>query len=208
MFNPMRHAIGALPYYALNFCDADTGDVTPRRKGLIRPEASETFVLPIRQSFVRDARLMPGTTRMLCLLAGWAGNGHAIETTLGILGRHLSRSERQIQRYLKDAAEEGYLIVTKVANRLGYIIGLRIRINPASIFAPRKSRDTARVQRAAVPGSEPEEGTCAPVSRRNQAPTQESDTNKNNIIFNRDASAFDEKLRAMCERNGIPYHID
>ncbi len=204
MFHPMTHVMGALPYY-LNAYNSDTGGVMPRRKGLIRPEASETFVLPLRQSFIRDPRVMPGTTRMLCLLAGWAGHGKAIETTLGILGRHLGRSERQIQRYLKDAAEEGYLYVTKVANRMGYIVGLRIKINPASIFAPaRKPKpapDTGRGEMRIKP-SHPS------VTRRNQDTTQESDTNKN-IIFNKgEDDPFTQKLRALCERNAIPYAME
>ena len=85
-----------------------------RRKSLDRPQDNGTFVLPIRQSFVRDARLMPGTLRLLALLAGWKGTQVGpLETTQRILGRHLNRSTRQIYRYLKDAMQEGYLTYKK-----------------------------------------------------------------------------------------------
>ena len=200
MLNPLNHALGALPFYALGPNPAVTGCDTPRRKALMRPEASATFVLPLKQSLFRDARVMPGTTRMLCLLAGWAGHGRPIETTLSVLGRHLGRSERQIQRYLKDAAEEGYLFVTKVANRLGYIVGLRIRLNPAAIYANRKTEAERGEKRGRGAQSRPQ-------TRRNQATTQESDTNEKIIISMDSDDAFDRKLRSICERNGIPHTL-
>lgn len=209
MLSPLTHVLGTLSYYALAYCNADTCDVTPRRKGLIRPEASETFVLPIRQSFVKDARLMPGTTRMLCLLAGWAGTGRPVETTLGILAKHLGRSERQIQRYLKDAAEEGYLYWTKVANRLGYIIGLRIKLIPAAIFAPRKAtRDAApkrEIVREQPRGIRWAEQPGAPFERRNPATTDTSDTNEKILISKDPTDPWHARMRAICERNGIAY---
>ena len=49
---------------------------------------------------------MPGTLRMLALLAGWAGHGAPLDTNLSVIGKHLGRSARQVQRYLKDAAEK------------------------------------------------------------------------------------------------------
>ena len=138
MLKPISFSLGALPYYPTPEAPSGTG---PARKRLLRPETSRTFVKPLRQSLFKDARLMPGTLRLLCLLAGWQGAGRPIETTLGALARQLQRSERQIQRYIKDAAEEGYLFCSKVANRLGYIVGLRLRINPAAVYAPKREAE-------------------------------------------------------------------
>ena len=52
---------------------------------------------------------MDSTARMVSLLAGWAGQGTAIETTQGIIARHIGKSVRQVQRMLLDAWREGYL---------------------------------------------------------------------------------------------------
>ena len=73
--------------------------------------------------------------RMLSLIAGWAGTRTpaVIETTQGILGKHLGRSTRQIYRYLQDAMEEGYLLYSYTSNRLGYITGIKIWLNFSAI---------------------------------------------------------------------------
>lgn len=172
-----------LPFYV----PLKAGD-GPRRKQRMRPEASRTFVKPLRQSLFQDARLMPGSVRLIALLAGWAGHGRAIETNLGTLARHLGRSVRQVQRYLQDAMEEGYLRVTRTANRMGMITGLRIAVNRASVFAQDR-----------------EENTMA--GRKNPARTQKADIKTNTYISLNEASDFDQSLKAICERNAIPYQI-
>ena len=101
----------------------------PRRYFLERPEDNGTYVLPIKQSFVKDARLMPGTRIMLALLTGWAGTGKPLQLTQGTLAKHLRRSVRQVYRYLKDAAREGYLRYAYTKNRLGMITGLQIYLS-------------------------------------------------------------------------------
>ncbi|GGG37303.1 hypothetical protein GCM10011344_42650 [Dokdonia pacifica] len=102
------------------------GANVPKRYFYQRPEDKGSFILPLKQSFVKDARLMPGTRCMLALLVGWAGKGRDLRTTQGALGRHLGRSVRQIFRYLKDAAREGYLTYNYTKNRIGAIIGIKI----------------------------------------------------------------------------------
>lgn len=164
-----------------------------RRKGLIRPPSSSTFVRPLRQSFVKDARLAPGTTRMLCLLAGWGGDGEAICTTLGVIAKHLQRSPRQIQRYPRDAAEEGYLFWCKTANRLGYVTGLKIWINASALFAPDRKRPKREK---------------ASEDRRKLATTDVSDTKTSLYINRTNPDAFDRKLREICDRNGVPYVLE
>jgi hypothetical protein len=107
-------------------------DITdlPRRYFFQRPAADKgSYVLPLRQSFIKDARLMPGTRIMLALLVGWAGTGRPLETTQPTLAKHLQRSVRQVFRYLKDAAREGYLRYAYTKNRLGMITGLKIYLS-------------------------------------------------------------------------------
>lgn len=205
MLKPISFSLGALPYYPTSDAPFGTG---PARKRLMRPELSRTFVKPLRQSLFKDARLMPGTLRLLCLLAGWQGAGRPIETTLGALARQLQRSERQIQRYIKDAAEEGYLVCSKVANRLGYIVGLRLRINPAAVYAPKREEggnhprrnDTARY-------AAPDTRRDGSESRRNPATTDMSDTKENIYIIKDDTDDFGRSLQLICERNNLRYAL-
>ena len=76
---------------------------------------------------------MPMTRLMLTLLAGWAGQGGSIETTVGIIGKHLQRSRRQVFRYLKDALEEGYLTYSKTKCRMGLYTGIKLWLNFGAI---------------------------------------------------------------------------
>jgi hypothetical protein len=101
----------------------------PRRYFFERPKDNGAYVLPIRQSFIKDARLMPGTRCMLALLTGWAGRGEPLQTTEGTIAKHLRRSVRQVFRYLQDAAREGYLRYAYTKNRMGMITGLKIYLS-------------------------------------------------------------------------------
>lgn len=101
----------------------------PKRYFYQRQPDKGLFVLPIKQSFVKDARLMPGTRCMLSLLVGWAGKGRALETTQRVIGKHLGRCARQVKRYLDDAIREGYLTYNYTKNRLGMITGIKIFLN-------------------------------------------------------------------------------
>ncbi len=105
----------------------------PRRKNMVAPFDKGTFVKPVKQCFVKNPRTMPMTRIMLALLTGWAGQGGCIETTVGIIGKHLSRCRRQVFRYLKDAVEEGYLSYTKTKDRIGRYTGIKIWLNFAAI---------------------------------------------------------------------------
>ena len=136
----------------------------PKRKSLDKSLDNGTFVLPLKQSFIRDARIMPGTMRMLALLAGWVGKGDraVIDTTKGILGKHLGRGVRQIYRYLQDAMEEGYLLYACTKNRLGYITGIKIWLNTGPI------RKTSNTKTSKNP--------------RNLDRTQRADTNEKYIL--------------------------
>lgn len=127
-------SIRALQTHANGFGFAETTDEQPRRKTLTAPPGDGSFVKPVKQSFVKNARLMPGTRIMLAVLAGWAGRGGPIETTLGIIARHVARSPRQVQRYIKDAIEEGYLRTSYVKDRIGRITGLRVHLTRFAIF--------------------------------------------------------------------------
>ena len=137
----------------------------PKRKSLEAPIDNNTFVKPIKQSFVKNPRMMPMTRVMLTLLSGWAGKGGVLETTTGIIAKHLSRCRRQVFRYLKDAMEEGYLSYTRTKDRIGRYTGIRIWLNfPAIRYTYRKVQ---------------------PKAAEKLAMTLTSDTNKKHI-YNRD----------------------
>ena len=178
--------------WALAYADNPSAFGLPQRKGALRPQPSSAFVLPVRQDFVRDPRLMPGTTRMLMLLAGWSGRVPDIHTTLGTIAKHLGRSIRQVQRYVKDAAEEGYLYYGYRKDRLGYITGLKIRLNPSAIFASKRTLPKPKKIK-----TRPE----------NRAATLVSDTNENSIFYKAEIDDWDRKMMAMMDRNKIPYRL-
>ena len=83
----------------------------PKRKRLEITQTNNAFVKPVKQDFVRNARLMPGTRCMVLMLLGWAGKEQALETTIGIIAKHIGRSARQVHRYLQDAIEEGLYLI-------------------------------------------------------------------------------------------------
>ena len=186
-------SLKTLPYFVPPTFD-DLGSRGPVRKTLRRPPTSHAFVAPMRQSFIKDARLMPGTRCMIALLAGWGGDGRPVDTTLGAIGKHLGRSARQVHRYMRDAAEEGYLHVRQITNRMGYITGLRITLCKAAIFAPKKKQ--------AAPDRRRE---LAPQSGRKQAMTQEADINPTIYLNPETSDPFELKLMAICKRNDLAY---
>lgn len=132
------------------------GACVPKRYFYQKPEDKGTYVLPLKQSFVKDARLMPGTRCLLALLVGWAGKGRDLRTTQGVLGKHIGRSIRQVRRYLKDAAREGYLTYNYTKNRIGAITGIKIFLAFDLLRPTLKKNDK---------------------NRRNQDRTHRSDTN-------------------------------
>lgn len=105
----------------------------PRRKNMVAPNDRDLFIKPLKQCFMKNPRLMPMTRVMLSLLSGWAGQGTALETTTGIIGKHLSRCRRQVFRYLKDAVEEGFIQYTRTKDRIGRYTGIKIWLNFAAI---------------------------------------------------------------------------
>ena len=133
--------------------EAGQGAFVPKRHYYQRLPDTGSYVLPIKQSFVKDARLMPGTRCLLALLVGWAGKGRELKTTQGVLGKHIGRSVRQIYRYLKDAAREGYLTYNYTKNRIGAITGIKIFLSfellrPNLKKKPENGRNQDRTQRS------------------------------------------------------------
>ncbi|MEM8527822.1 MAG: hypothetical protein AAGG68_24485 [Bacteroidota bacterium] len=154
----------------------------PNRKSLRAPIDKDTFVKPIKQCFVKNPRLMPMTRLMLTLIAGWAGQGASIETTTGIIAKHLSRSRRQVFRYLKDAMEEGYLSYSKTKGRSGLYTGIKIWLNFGAIRFTRfqKKNKTPKTPKSTE-------------SRTNSDVPLMSDTNTKQIYNNKKIQE-DEKL--------------
>ncbi|MEM6360855.1 MAG: hypothetical protein AAF731_12245 [Bacteroidota bacterium] len=120
----------------------------PLRKQLEAPIDKNRFVKAIRQCFIKNPRLMPMTRIMLTLISGWAGDGRPIETTIGIIAKHLGKSRRQVCRYLKDAVEEGYLFYSRTKNRKGMYTGVKLRLNLNAIrfFPKKKPTGNPRIQ--------------------------------------------------------------
>ena len=139
------------PLMALLPYTEQEGDLSkPRRKRMSVPCDNDTFVKPVKQSFVKNPRLMPMTRLMLTLISGWAGDGKPIETTTGVIAKHLRRSRRQVFRYLHDAVEEGYLFYTRTKDRVGRYTGIRIKLNiPAIRFT--KFKKQKKVRKTAEP---------------------------------------------------------
>ncbi len=134
------------------------------------PKEFDPYVLPVKQDFVKDARLMPGTRLMLMLISGWAGQGSAIETTLATLGKHLCKSVSQIRRYVKDAKAFGYLSAGYTKSRIGYITGLRLKLR-FEMIRPKQLKKTA------------ENKGLKPKTQRSCALPYRNNTNRNNNIY-------------------------
>jgi len=152
------------------------GSQAPKRYFYQRPEDNGTFILPLKQSFIKDARLMPGTRCMLALLAGWAGQGRALELTKGTIAKHIGRCTRQVFRYIQDAAREGYLRYSYTKNRMGMITGLRVWLSFDLLRAEQRKSGK---------------------NQANQAVTHPSHINKNHIYIDKRDPILDEKLEQL-----------
>jgi hypothetical protein len=148
----------------------------PRRTFLTPPPDNGAYVLPLKQSFIKDARLMPGTRCMLALLAGWAGQGGPLQLTEGTIAKHLRRSVRQVYRYLQDAVRAGYLRYAYTKNRMGMITGLKVYLS-FPLLRPNLKRKPA-------------------IRPMNPARTLPSDTN----TLIKDSYLLDPKLGACLDR--------
>ncbi len=153
-----------------------------KRKTLEAPHDNGSFIKPLKQSFIRNPRLMPMTRMMLSLLSGWNGAGQGgIETTTGTIAKHLSRSNRMVFNYLQDAMEEGYLTYCRIKDRMGYYIGIKIFLNFGAIrktFKP-KSPNKNQMKTAEI---------------RERKYTAEINTN---LLLNKD---LDEKIMTTLAR--------
>jgi len=159
----------------------------PRRKSLPVTAPSAAFIKPMRQSVMRNPRLSPGTRCMLAMLMGWAGQEQALETTIGIIARHLGRSRSQVQRYLKDAIEEGYLFYSRTKDRIGYYTGIKVHLN----FAALRPRYKKKMR---------------PQPKQLRDVSYPTDTNSK-YIYKRDNTddeqSYMDSLQVILDRNGI-----
>ncbi len=176
--------LSELPYMrTLAPYSADIAGYKPKRKSLKLEQGNNAFVKSVKQDFVRNPRMMPGTKMMILMLLGWAGQEQALETTIGIIAKKLGRSRRQVSRYLKDAIEEGYLFYSHTKDRIGYYTGIKIYLNFTAIKPSKRA-----------------------VKRRNKGVTQESDTNSKYIYKrknNASEQAYMDKLEAILRRNNL-----
>ncbi len=175
--NSLTHIVSGMPRALQIECSKDSpAGVFPARYFSQRPADDGTFILPLKQSFIKDPRLMPGTRIMLALLVGWAGQGRALELTKGTIAKHLGRSIRQVFRYVQDAAREGYLRYSYTKNRLGMITGLKIWLK-FDVLRAQAPKHASKGQNLAV--------------------THKSEINKNHInIYNKD-DHLEEKLERL-----------
>ncbi len=161
------------------------GFVPPSRSNAIEPVDNGTFILPMKQCFMKNRRIMDSTARMVSLLAGWAGQGTAIETTQGIIAHHIGKSVRQVQRMLLDAWREGYLTYSYTKDRIGMITGIKIFLKFPRIFKQKFVK-----------------------TRRNPATTLTSNTNRNRYINKRNDSEVGDRLRRMAQNMGLQYQFE
>ena len=124
---------------------------------------------------------MDSTARLVALLSGWAGQGAPVETTQGILAKHIGKSVRQVQRMLADAWREGYLTYAYTKSRIGMITGIKIYLRLERI---RKQKDGEK--------------------RRNPATTKTTDTNRNCLYYKKD-EGLTERLKRLSTAMGIEY---
>lgn len=157
----------------------------PRRKSLAVPIDKGLFVKPIRQAFIKNPRLTPMTRVMLTLISGFCGHSNTMETTIGVIAKHLGRCRRQVFRYLQEAQEEGYLIYSRTKDRIGLYTGIRIMLNFAAIrYTPRKTSKSD------------------PKTAEIQDVTLKSETNKKYILNRKDDPDLWEKLERLATLTG------
>lgn len=159
----------------------------PQRKSLPARPHRQAFIKPMRQDAMTNPRLAPGTRCMLAMLMGWAGQEQALETTIGIIAKWMGRSRSQIQRYLKDAIEEGYLYYSRTKDRIGYYTGIKIRLNFAAL-KPRYKKKTN------------------PKTAQSRDVSYMTDTNNKSIYKRKNTAreqAYTDQLDAILMRNGI-----
>ena len=164
-------------------------DSVPRsRSRAAEPLDNGSFILPLKQSFMKNRRIMDSTARLVALLSGWSGNCAPIETNLSVLAKHMGKSIRQIQRMLNDAMREGYLRIGYQKSRVGMITGIVIYLRFDRLRKQRKGDNSSK-------------------SRRKQATTERSNTNKNQYLFSKD-EGLEERLRQMALTMGVDYPPD
>ncbi len=128
---------------------------------------------------------MPMTRIMLTLLAGWAGQGGSIETTTGIIGKHIGRCRRQVFRYLKDAEEEGYLFYRRTKDRIGRYTGIKVWLNFAAIRCRKLQKPKNR-----------------PKAAENLDVTYMSETNGKHIYKGKEDEGIREAIERMASSCG------
>ena len=161
-------------------CSTGLDICQPKRKSFVLTQSNNAFVKPVKQDFVRNARLMPGTRCMVLMLMGWAGQEQALETTIGIIANKLGRSRRQVQRYLRDAIEEGILFYSRTKDRMGYYTGIKVHLN----FMALKPSYTK------------------PKSQERRDVTLEANTNKK-PIYTDNEQAYMDKIEDIIKRNNL-----
>lgn len=165
----------------LGLSDTRFDDVPNSRNRAVEPYDNGAFIRPLKQSFIKNKRIMHSTARLIALLSGWSGYGQPIETTQGILAKHMSMSVRQIQRMINDAIREGYLRMAYTKNRIGMITGIKLYLRFQKIRKPKNEE-----------------------IRRNLGTTMASYTNGNNSFYKKD-NEVDERLRSLASSMGVVY---
>lgn len=174
-------------HFIHQFITGQGGNIPQRRAVAFEPQDDGRFILPMKQSFMMNGRLMPSTKCMLALLAGFTGHGQSIRITQGRLAKHVGKSVRQVQRMLKDAVREGYLTYNYTKDRMGYITGIQIFLKTARIFKKK-----------------------TPPAQQNKATTYTAHTNRNNYINKGNKAPNDagiaKRLESLASAMGIDYN--
>lgn len=117
-------------------------DNEPHRYNNPAPINDGLFIKTLKQSVIKDTRLLPMTRMMIILLSGWDGSGKGnLCTNIGTIAKHLKRSRRMVFHYLKEAVAFGYLNYKRTKDRLGYYTGIKIELNFSLIRKKTKNKE-------------------------------------------------------------------
>lgn len=115
-----------------------TDSSAPRRYWHEEPTPTRRYVKWLSMDPVEDPRLGHGAARLLQVIRSLAGRTTWLETTQAGLAKRVSRSARQIRRYLKELEQFGYIRAQKRFNRrTRMIVGLYVYLT-AKVLPPFK----------------------------------------------------------------------
>lgn len=165
-----------------------------KRKSYEKPAPSFQFAKSVRLDFISNPRLASGTKNLLMVLLTLDGNRSAyLKTTVTSLAKILHVSVDTIQRYLKDAQEEGYLVKWKRAGWRGMIEGVNIWLNHAAMRRQEDCEKDRNRRNTQKNGRKPVAVNLPPINTKHRLKGEKS----------KEALHFEQSLNDILRRNGL-----